>query len=256
MAKPKISIVTPSFNQGKFLERSILSVIDQGYSELEYIVIDGGSLDESVVVLRKYEKYLAYWVSESDRGQSHALNKGLAMATGDIVSWLGADDWYEPGCFENIAKAYAQGTTDILVGDCVVHYANTSKEVLLSPDCPTFSSLLRYWRPQFCPPQPSIFFPRSELDKVGLLDETLHYGMDLDLWLRLSLSSRFRHVSSVLSHYLIHEDSKSGSGFNKFRTEWRMITRKYLSTTSSMTRAGYYFDFYLDRLKRKFRSKK
>src|SRR5512134_129792 len=104
---PKISIVTPSFNQGKYLERTIRSVIEQDYPNLEYIIIDGGSTDESVEIIRKYEKHLAYWVSEPDRGQSHAINKGFDRATGEIFGWLNSDDWYVPGALKAVAEAFA-----------------------------------------------------------------------------------------------------------------------------------------------------
>jgi glycosyltransferase involved in cell wall biosynthesis len=104
---PKISIVTPSFNQGRFIEKTILSVIEQDYPNLEYIIIDGGSTDESVEIIKKYEKHLAYWVSEPDRGQSHAINKGFERATGEIFGWLNSDDWYHPGALKALAEAFA-----------------------------------------------------------------------------------------------------------------------------------------------------
>ncbi|NVO00781.1 MAG: glycosyltransferase, partial [Geobacteraceae bacterium] len=106
-APPKITIVTPSYNQGRFLEKTILSVLDQGYPNLEYIVIDGGSTDESVEIIKKYADRLTYWVSEPDRGQSHAINKGFERATGEIFGWLNSDDWYHPGALQAVAEAFA-----------------------------------------------------------------------------------------------------------------------------------------------------
>ena len=108
MSPPRISVVTPSFNQGRFLEQCITSVLNQDYPDLEYIVIDGGSSDESVDVLRRYEKHFAFWVSEPDKGQSDALNKGFRRATGDLAVWLNADDFFLPGAFAAVAAAYQQ----------------------------------------------------------------------------------------------------------------------------------------------------
>ena len=111
----KISIVTPSFNQGQFLESTILSVLDQDYPDLEYIIIDGGSTDNSLEVIRKYTDRISYWVSEPDEGQSHAINKGWSMATGDIIAWINADDVYCPGAFSLVAKAFENNPDAVMV---------------------------------------------------------------------------------------------------------------------------------------------
>ena len=111
-ALPKISTVTPSFNQGKFLEKTILSVLEQGYPNLEYIIIDGGSSDESVDIIKKYADRLNYWVSEADRGQSHAINKGFERATGEIFGWLNSDDWYHPGALQAVDDCVENNAAD------------------------------------------------------------------------------------------------------------------------------------------------
>src|ERR1051325_5733493 len=117
---PRISVITPSYNQAQFLEQTIRSVLLQGYPNLEYIIIDGHSSDGSAEIIKRYEQHLAFWVSEPDRGQSHAINKGLTMATGQIMCWLNSDDYYLPGTLETVATALADGTGAFaVVGHCV-----------------------------------------------------------------------------------------------------------------------------------------
>src|SRR5690554_4018590 len=111
-----ISIVTPSFNQGHYLEETIDSVLSQNYPNLEYVVIDGGSTDGSVDIIKKYEKHLKYWVSEGDRGQSHAINKGLARCTGEVFNWLNSDDYLEPGALQTIGEAFENPNTTAFIG--------------------------------------------------------------------------------------------------------------------------------------------
>ncbi len=108
----KISVVTPSYNQGPYLEKTILSVIEQGYPNLEYIIIDGGSTDNSLEIIKKYERHLSYWVSEKDRGQSHAINKGFGHAGGDLFGWLNSDDFYAPDALKTAAEVYQANPAD------------------------------------------------------------------------------------------------------------------------------------------------
>ncbi len=235
MNLPKISIITPSFNQGRFIEKTILSVLNQNYPNLEYIIIDGGSTDTSVEIIKKYESQLAYWVSEPDNGQSHALNKGFEKATGDILAYLNSDDWYEDNVFKYIAECFIKNKLHVLLGNCTILFQNPAiQSFVRKPINVSFESLLQYWKINFCPPQPSVFFSKELLDKVGIIDESLNYGMDLDLWLRMAQKSTFYYIDKNLSYYLIHDTSKSGfgDGFGNFVLEWKRVCRKYLRTST------------------------
>lgn len=207
---PKISIVTPSYNQGQFLEKTILSVLEQGYPNLEYIIIDGGSSDESVEIIKKYADRLTYWVSEPDRGQSHAINKGFERATGEILGWLNSDDWYHPGALKAVAEAFAANPeAGAVVGAGEMYYQESGKSLLIDSFEVTLESLYRFVDRYFC--QPSCFFTDSAWNQCGPLDESLHLAMDLDLWLRFSKEFCFASIPDNLSVSLVHADAKTNS---------------------------------------------
>lgn len=248
MNYPKISIVTPSFNQGKYIEKTIQSVLDQNYPNLEYIIIDGGSTDETIEIIKKYEDRIAFWVSEKDRGQSDALNKGFKRATGDIAGYINSDDYYEANVFEKIAKAFLNKDVNLLVGHCLI-IKNSSlgqERILDTVGEMSFYRMLRYWQPFFCPPQPSVFFRLEELRRVGYFDETLNYAMDVDLWLKLSEKNKFHYFNEVLSYYLVHAESKTGQSTNYdiFRDEWRMLSFRYLKKASKFEQLKYWYNYF------------
>lgn len=226
--KPKISVVTPSFNQGRFLPQAIESVISQGYENLEYIVIDGASDDDSVSVIRRYADHVDYWVSEPDSGQSDGINKGLRRATGDLVAWLNADDYYLPGTFQAVVDQYQKSPgRPFYFGDGLRVSADRSPISRFFPD--TFSGFnraalvmgLNYIL------QPSTFMSRNALVEIGYLDETLHYGMDTDLWLRLSALGEPVRVDGVLSASREYADTKTASGSFERVEELRRIALKH-----------------------------
>jgi glycosyltransferase involved in cell wall biosynthesis len=244
---PKISIITPSFNQAETLERTILSVLEQEYPNLEYFIIDGGSTDNSVEIIKRYESKLTYWISEKDRGQSHAINKGLLKATGEIIAWINSDDWYNKGVLLKIASIFQYSNFGLLIGACQIIYpTEPNKNFIVSNTFVSFETLIRFWESSFCPPQPSMFFSKAAFDKIGLLNEHLHYAMDLDLWLSIARSFSIRCTDEVLSNYPIYEASKSGSGngFKKFEVEWKSICLKHLKKASFKEKVRFYVDYF------------
>jgi glycosyltransferase involved in cell wall biosynthesis len=226
-AWPRVSVVTPSYNQGQFIEQTIRSVLLQGYPNLEYIVIDGGSTDASVEVIRKYERHLAYWVSERDRGQSHAINKGFARATGEIMCWLNSDDFYLPGTLRAVAETLANGAgAYAVVGHCVQVYADGSPPTVGVGKFEGLTRLLEFWK-GYHMHQPSIFWRREVFERVGPLDERQHYIMDFDYWVRVARHFEFKNLDRELSCATYHEDAKTGDGFARYYEELRRHAPSY-----------------------------
>jgi len=219
MNLPKISIVIPSYNQGQFLEETILSIINQQYPNLELFVVDGGSNDNSVEVIKKYERYFAWWVSEKDKGQSNAINKGFSRATGELISWLCSDDLLMPGSLETIASSFLSAPANIglIHGGAIIFESNKIKGTRFAYQVPNKEAYLS----GMVFPQPAAFFRKSYLDKAGQLNESLHYGMDYDLFLRLSLICDFLPIDKVLAKYRLHQQSKSIAESNRFISDWK-----------------------------------
>jgi glycosyltransferase involved in cell wall biosynthesis len=200
------------------LPDTIRSVLLQGYPNLEYIIVDGGSADESVDIVRRYEPWLAYWISEPDRGQSHAINKGFREAAGDILAWLNSDDVYWPGILRPAAVTFQQHPQAGLVyGRTTI--CDQGGKPLGRPWGQPFD-LAGVFRGVIPVPQPSAFFRRSVFDRVGELDESLRLVMDTELWLRLGLASQAVFVDEVWSNFRYYPQSKSGQGRLPFVEEW------------------------------------
>jgi glycosyltransferase involved in cell wall biosynthesis len=210
-AFPRITIITPSYNQADFIEETILSVINQDYPNLEYIIIDGASTDNTIEIIKKYEKHLSYWVSEKDNGQSAAINKGLNIATGSIINWLNSDDVLMPGCLHAIAGYFNNNQDAGLVYGNIVYF-NKDKELanqLFKPN------QLKYYT-HICFPQPAAFFSKKIINTVGSIDEHIHFCMDGDFYVRAALAGfKFIQVPDVFCRFRIHNQSKSGSNFNR-----------------------------------------
>jgi glycosyltransferase involved in cell wall biosynthesis len=215
----KVSIVTPSFNQGPFIEETIRSVLLQGYPNLEYIIIDGGSTDGTVEILRRYEPWLTYWVSEPDRGQSHAINKGWAHATGDWLGWLNSDDIYLPGVFQRVMDAVVTDPTlDLVYGD--VEYVNqdgSHRAVKYSAPFGLRAMALRSGLIH----TPSVFWQRRLNDLAGALEERYHFSMDNDFWLRVAPHARCVYLPGAMGTFRRHDDSKT------VHSEFRLVEETY-----------------------------
>ena len=204
---PKISIVTPSFNQGRFIEETIRSVLLQNYPNIEYIVIDGGSTDNSVDIIKKYEPWLTYWVSEHDKGQSHAINKGWERSTGDVIAYLNSDDVYIADAFAEAVGNFRNNPDYAVVHGKTMVTDEEGRELSLFGSSFDLMSSVNGCNCTIA--QPSAFIRRACLTDVGLMDLDLKWALDYDLWLRLKVRYPFYYVSRVWSKFRLHVRSKS-----------------------------------------------
>ncbi|NMB82162.1 MAG: glycosyltransferase [Ignavibacteria bacterium] len=222
---PRISIVTPSFNQAGFIEQTIKSVIDQGYTNLQYIIIDGASTDNTVEVIKKYSSKIDCWVSEKDSGQSSAINKGFKKVDGVICSWLGSDDLLEPGSLFKVAELYMKNPgIGVIAGRC--KKINEAGNVIGEKGPSDFNevNLLNRWK-QY---QPAVFFNRDVLDKIGYLDESLHFALDTEYFLRIRFHG-FKGITTndVLASARFWSDCKSVAHKYIHYKELRTVLEKY-----------------------------
>lgn len=223
---PKISVITPSYNQGQFIEETILSILGQNYPNLEYIIIDGASTDATLEVIKKYQENIDIVISEKDLGQSDAINKGFRLAKGEIICWLNSDDVFTDNALISIADIYINEGFDFLYGDGIKKYeyglmkgrSKLIKIGLLKKDELTYRDPLQ---------QPSTFWSYSVLRKVGLLDESLHYAFDWEFFARISKSFKLKYHAQALSIYRIHKLHKSGGGGYSRALEIRQVASRY-----------------------------
>jgi len=205
--QPKLSIITPSYNQGQFLEETILSVLNQRYEPLEYIIIDGGSTDDSVEIIRRYEKHLAFWVSEKDRGQVHALNKGMERITGDIAAFVNSDDVYLPGTFAAVAQHFkSHPRCEWVCGDTMM-FGEGHRTELIHAVVPASAAHCLSWA--YKAPQPGHFWKRELVQEFGF-DEKWPYDFDHDMYVRALLAGhRCEYIPLPFAGYRLHSVSKT-----------------------------------------------
>lgn len=220
----KISIITPSFNQSHFIEKTILSVKNQDYPNIEHIIVDGGSTDGTIEILKKYD-YLI-WISEPDNGQTEAINKGFKIATGEIITYLNSDDLLLPGAVSAVADAFSKyPETDFVYGDYKVIDSNGNQ--LLSRKTINFDkNVLIYGRALIA--QPASFFKRNVIDKIGYLDESYDFCMDLEFWIRAVLNGiKFKKIDFPLAAQRLHRDAKTMTVRWKLDDQHRRILNQY-----------------------------
>lgn len=221
---PKISIVTVSYNQGQFIEDNILSVINQNYPNLEHIIIDAGSTDGTLELLKKYDKHLN-WVSEPDNGQSDGLNKGFKKATGEIIGWFNSDDRVAPGALHKVARFFMDNPDEIaVVGD--INLINENGDLLrrVISEPYEYNNMINKKRGVT---QPSTFLKKMIFGKIGYLNESLHYAMDFDLFLRVSSIRTVPYLKYSLADFRLQPAAKSTNGLINFRKEHIKIARSY-----------------------------
>jgi glycosyltransferase involved in cell wall biosynthesis len=218
-ADPRVTIITPSFNQGHYLEETICSVLDQGYPNLEYVVVDGGSTDHSVEVIRKYERHLTWWVSEPDQGQAHAIDKGYRRSTGEVINWLNSDDYLAPGALKTIAEAFRNPATQVYCGISRLFGVGPDR---LSGGTDVYPSDLDKTIGMARIDQPETWFRKASWDAIGGIDRRFHYLMDRELWIRHLLRFGLEGIvkdGSLVANFRLHPDSKTVSQADRFTRE-------------------------------------
>jgi glycosyltransferase involved in cell wall biosynthesis len=242
----KISVITPSFNQGLFIERTINSVLNQsGNFELEYIVIDGGSTDSTLDIIKKFGSRLR-WISEPDKGQSDAINKGMRIATGDILAWLNSDDTYEPQALVRVCKAFRDHACEWCFGVCRIISEDgneirrfISRYKIRQSKHYSYNRLLR----RAFISQPATFFSRKAYTETGEIDTRLSYSMDYDYWLRLGLRYDPLFVDFHLANYRWYKGSKNGSHHRRAAWETFLTAKRHAPRNSAIDIAWHFLQY-------------
>ncbi len=234
----KITVVTPSFNQGEFIEETINSVLSQGVEDLEYIVVDGGSKDNTVNIIKKYEKYLSYWVTEPDQGQTHAIIKGFKKATGYILCYLNSDDVYFDNALKKVVRIFeSYPGLDFLYGDNTIYYPDG--RLVAKPKISfDFNICLNAF---LMSPQPSSFWTRRIYDKVNGFNPNFQYCFDYDFFLRIGKELQGKpgaimHVHDLWSKFRVHKGSKTISNRDGFSRETKEIRKQFNFVSNPLLR--------------------
>ena len=220
-----ITIVTPSYNQGEFIEDTILSVTGQNYPNLEYLIYDGLSNDNSLEIIKKYENHISFWCSEKDQGQADAINKGFLKSSGDIMGWLNSDDLYLPGTLLHIASKIDTDKAQIIFGNCI-HFNELTPDTTYGSNLEDRLTMKHFLSGSLI--QPSSFWTRKAWEKIGPLESGMHYAFDLEWYNRAKkLNVEFVYTPRHLSLYRIHENHKTAIGGNERLMEIAQIYGRY-----------------------------
>ena len=226
MRNPLISVITPSYNQARFIEQTILSVISQDYDNVQFIIVDGGSTDGSLDIIKKYDKHIYYWISEPDTGQSDAINKGLKIATGDLVTWINSDDLILPSAFQAVADVWMkEPSVSLFSGDCI--RIGPQNEYLA---CHVVPRQMQWFseRGLIYIDQPGTFWRRDLFHTDEVLDTCLHTVMDHDLWYRITLQDKnTSRLNRCLAAFRLHDKSKTSNIKETFIKETSILREKY-----------------------------
>lgn len=243
----KISVITPSFNQGRFIEETILSVIHQNYDNFEYFVIDGGSTDDSVSIIKKYENDLTYWVSEKDGGQTEAINKGFKLATGDVVCWINSDDILMPGALKEVA-CFFESHKDIDFLNGYVMRIDKESKILFTHFIPP--QKLYYARNGlYYVAQQGMFWRRELFDRLGYLDETFHAEMDKEFLIRILLNKcRVGYLRKILGAIRVYEDTKTALNGSIWQDDEFKLQQRYGDRLSFSEKKGIRSIYLADKL--------